>query len=97
MYVFSYIMLAIITLCTFDLQALYDLLVFYNEYLEYEMKRYITPLLFYWMVYIYIFNTCHFQTKPQFLYMKCFVIELIGYESDGDDMKATGDMATFVH
>ena len=40
----SYIMLAIITVCISDLQALNDLLVFYNEYQE--LERYITRLLF---------------------------------------------------
>ena len=45
-YVFSYIMLAIITVCISYLQSLDDLRLFYNEYQEHKLKRYITHLLF---------------------------------------------------
>ena len=43
---FSYIILAIITVCISDLQALDDLLVFYNEYQDHKLERYIACLLF---------------------------------------------------
>ena len=39
MCVFSYNMLAIITVCISDLQTLDDLPVFYNEYQEHELER----------------------------------------------------------
>ena len=60
-------------------------------------KRYITRLLFV----VDIFLICIFKcmlcpnAAPElfeFLYIKCFVI---GYESGGNDLKATGDVATF--
>ena len=62
---FSYIMLAITTVCISNLQAFDDLLVLYNEYREHELERYITRLCLYWMVYVFlmnIFNGCHDQT-----------------------------------
>ena len=40
MCVFSYIMLAIITVCISNLQVFDDLLVLCNEYWEHELKRY---------------------------------------------------------
>ena len=46
MCVFSDVMLAIITVCIFNLQALDDLLVLYNEYQEHELEHYIIHLLF---------------------------------------------------
>ena len=52
MCVFCYIMLAIITVYISDLQALDDLLVFYNEYQEHELNRYSTCLCLYWIVYV---------------------------------------------
>ena len=52
--VFSYIMLAIITVCISNLQAFDDLLVLYYEYREHELERYITRLCLYWMVYIFL-------------------------------------------
>ena len=55
--VFSYIMLAIITVFTSNLQAFDDLLVLYNEYREHELERYITR--------------CHDQTKPEDFFIFC--------------------------
>ena len=57
MCVFSYIM-AIITACISDLQALDDQLVFYNECQEHELERYIACLLFVLNI-LYIFDV-HF-------------------------------------
>ena len=72
--VFSYIMLAIITVCISNLQAFDDLLVLYNEYQEHELEQYITRPCLYWMVYVflmYILNACHDQTKPQDFFIFC--------------------------
>ena len=52
--VFSYIMLAIITVCISNLQAFDDLLMLYNEYREHELEQYITCLCLYWMVYVFL-------------------------------------------
>ena len=83
MCVFSYIMLAIITLCISDLQALDDLLMFYNECQEHGLEQYITCLLFV-LDGLCIFDVhfkMHVMTKRNpkifyFLWMKCFVIKL---------------------
>ena len=80
MCVSSYIMLAIITACISDLQKLDDLLVFYNEYQEHELKRYITCLLFA-LDGLCIFDV-HFKMyvmskrNPKIFYFLCFVIKL---------------------
>ena len=64
-------------------------------------KRYTTCLLFV-VDALYIFKV-HFEIHDisqqcakilYFLHIKCFVIER---QSDGNDMKATGGVATYVH
>ena len=81
---FSYIILAIITVCISDLQALDGLLVLYDEYKERELEKiHDTPIVVLDNLYILDLRTflhaCHVQTNPQillFLCMKCFFIEL---------------------
>ena len=65
MCVFSYIVLAIITVCISDLQELEDLLVFYNEYQEHELERYIISLLFV-LDNIYVYFKCTFFMHVMF-------------------------------
>ena len=53
-----------------------------------------------WFIYFWytFLNACHVQmTSQDFLIFCALSFNYIGYESDGNDMKATGGVVTFVH
>ena len=76
----------------------------YNEYREHELERYITRLCLYWMVYVflmYIFKCMSCSNEAPrffyFLYMNALSSNYMGYQSDGNNTKATGGVKTFIH
>ena len=99
----------IIIVCFSDSQALGDLLMHtsgsdeHQEHgLEYWKEMHYTAVVctewftFFWCVFS---NACYVQTLPQDFLNFCIWNTLslvdIGYESGGNDLKATGDVATF--
>ena len=80
MCVFSYIMLAIITVCISDLQAFNDLLLFYNEYQEHKLEQYIIHtfclycIVYLFLMYIFKYMSCPNEAPRFFVYkMLCHI------------------------
>ena len=74
----------------------------YEHKLEFTMMHYATVVCTEWFIYIFlicIFNCILCPNAAPRFFCACNALSLnyIGYESDGNDIKAIGGVITFVH